>query len=101
MSWFFASGGQSIGASASASVLPRNIRALELLQPALWRWWPPCHGFEAILFLLLVALAALSLMRSGEFFSESRVCLPAILRELCFPDSLQLETSLSCSQPCS
>ena len=40
MSWFFASGGQSIGASASASVFPRNIRALELLWPALWRWWP-------------------------------------------------------------
>ena len=26
MSWFFSSGGQSIGASASASVLPMNIR---------------------------------------------------------------------------
>ena len=26
MSWFFASGGQSIGASASASVLPKNIQ---------------------------------------------------------------------------
>ena len=26
MSWFFASGGQSIGASASASVLPMNIQ---------------------------------------------------------------------------
>ena len=26
MSWFFASGGQSIGVSASASVLPMNIQ---------------------------------------------------------------------------
>ena len=28
MNWFFASGGQSIGASASASVLPMNIQGL-------------------------------------------------------------------------
>ena len=28
MSWLYASGGQSIGASASASVLPRNISGL-------------------------------------------------------------------------
>ena len=34
MSQFFASGGQSIGASASTSVLPMNIQD--------WLLWPPC-----------------------------------------------------------
>ena len=36
MSWFFASGGQSIGASASASVLPVNIQDLF---PLGWTGW--------------------------------------------------------------
>ena len=36
MSWFFASGGQSIGVSASASVLPLNIQFIKLL---LWGQW--------------------------------------------------------------
>ena len=35
MSWLFASGGQSIGASVSASVLPMNIQD--------WLVWYPCH----------------------------------------------------------
>ena len=43
MSWLFASGGQSIGASASVSVLPMNIqdgfplRLISLLSKGLWR----------------------------------------------------------------
>ena len=36
MSWFFASGGQSIGVSASASVLPVNIQDLFPLGCTAW-----------------------------------------------------------------
>ena len=39
MSQFFASGGQSIGVSASASVLPMNIRTDFLYD---WLVWSPC-----------------------------------------------------------
>ena len=39
MSQFFASGGQSIGASVSASVLPMNIHDWFLLG---WTGWSPC-----------------------------------------------------------
>ena len=40
MSWFFISGGRSIGASASASVLPRNIQGWF---PLGWLVWSPYH----------------------------------------------------------
>jgi len=41
MSQFFASGGQSIGVSASASVLPMNIRDLF---PLGWTGWISLHS---------------------------------------------------------
>ena len=40
MSWLFVSGAQSIGASASASVLPRNIQGWF---PLGWLVWSPYH----------------------------------------------------------
>ena len=39
MSWLFPLGGQSIGASASASVLPMNI---QVWFPLFWLIWSPC-----------------------------------------------------------
>ena len=39
MSWLFSLGGQSIGASASASVLPMNI---QVWFPLFWLIWSPC-----------------------------------------------------------
>ena len=43
MSQFFASGGQSIGASASASVLPMNIQDWSLLG---WTGWISLHAVQ-------------------------------------------------------
>ena len=47
MSWFFASGGQSIGVSASASVLPMNIQDWF---PLGWTGWTSlqCKGFSRV-----------------------------------------------------
>ena len=42
MSQFFASGGQSIGASASASVLPMNIQDWFPVNIQYWLVWSPC-----------------------------------------------------------
>ena len=42
MSWLFTSGGQSIGASASTSVLPMNIQGWFPLGLTGWLVWSPC-----------------------------------------------------------
>ena len=48
MSQFFASGGQSIGVSASASVLPVNTLVAQLVRnpPAMWETWVWSLGWE-------------------------------------------------------
>ena len=59
MSWFFASGGQSIGASASASVLPMNIQG----------WFP--LGLTGLISLLSKGLLRVSLAPQFESINSS------------------------------
>ena len=93
MSWLFASGGQSIGASASASVLPMNIQV----------WFP--LGLTSFISLLSKGLSRVftsTTVWKHEFFgaqpslwSESHICtwlleklwLLASGYSLCLPDS--------------
>ena len=49
MSWFFASGGQSIGASALASVLPMNIRDWFPLGLTGWSLYSPRNSSKSLL----------------------------------------------------
>ena len=59
MSWFFTSGGQNIGASAAASVLPMNIQG----------WFP--LGLTALIFLLSQVLSRVfssSTVQKHNFF---------------------------------
>ena len=65
MSWLFASGGQSIGVSASASVLPVNIQA----------WFP--LGLTGLISLLSQGLSGVSsstTIRKHQFFGTSSWC---------------------------
>ena len=49
MSQLFTSGGQSIGAWASTSVLPVNIQELHLLRCKWFRWWDPGFWTDAVM----------------------------------------------------
>ena len=65
MSWLFASGGQSIGASASASVLPMNIQG----------WFP--LGLTGLISLLSKEVSRVSsstTIRKHQFFGTSSWC---------------------------
>ena len=80
MSWLFASGGQSIGASASASVLPMNIQG-----------WFPLRLSSLISLQFLTAYSSLQLCslqllsRNSQVFSSTTVLKPIIsLKNLLF-----------------
>ena len=68
MSQFFASGGQSIGASASASVLPMNIHDWSLLG---WTGWISLQskGFSSVL--LQHHSSKASILQRSAFFSPT------------------------------
>ena len=57
MSWFIASGGQSIGPSASASVLPRNIQD----------WFP--LGLTGLMSFLSKGVFSISTVQKHKYFS--------------------------------
>ena len=70
MSWLFASGGQSIGASASASVLPINIQY----------WFPlGLTGFISLLSKGLSRVFSRSTIRRHQFFSTQHSALSSAL----------------------
>ena len=59
MSWLFTSGGQSIGASASVSILPMNIQD----------WFPlPLPGFISLLFKRLSRVFSSTTIQKHQFF---------------------------------
>ena len=63
MSQFFASGGQSIGVSASASVLPMTIQD----------WFP--LGLTGLISLQLLSLMSLNSVRQTKTWQSPRICL--------------------------
>ena len=67
MSQFFASGGQSIGVSASASVLPMNIQDLFLLG---------LTGLTSLQSKLLSRVFSNTIVQKHQFFGEFKISLP-------------------------
>ena len=72
MNWLFASGDQSIGASASVSVLPMNIVRLYFLKD--WLVWSPCcpRDFQELVSASSYLSQSWSFRRSGHNYVEAK-----------------------------